>query len=113
MDTPAAIALPLRTDPDGTIRVGNTRVILDLVIYAFRQGATAETIVEQYPALALADVYLVLGYYLHHRENIDAYILKREAEAQGLRREIEAHFPPEGLRARLLARMETQKKAPF
>ncbi|MBC6938357.1 MAG: DUF433 domain-containing protein [Chloroflexi bacterium] len=55
---PDAVAVPLQTDESGTIRVGGTRVLLDLVIFAFRQGATPETIVEQYPSLALADVYL-------------------------------------------------------
>ncbi|GIL11330.1 MAG: hypothetical protein BroJett038_00500 [Chloroflexota bacterium] len=58
MDMPDAVAVPLQTDESGTIRVGGTRVLLDLVIFAFRQGATPETIVEQYPSLALADVYL-------------------------------------------------------
>jgi uncharacterized protein (DUF433 family) len=110
MDMPEAVAVPLRTDESGTIRVGRTRVILDLVIYAFRQGATPETIVDQYPSLSLADVYLVLGYYLQNRDVVDEYIRKREIEAQALRREVEARFPPEGIRARLLARLEAQKK---
>ena len=110
MDMPEAVAVPLRTDESGTIRVGSTRVILDLVIYAFRQGATPETIVDQYPSLSLADVYLVLGYYLRNRESVDEYIRRREAEAQVIRHEVETRFPPVGIRARLLARLEAQKK---
>ncbi len=110
MDMPDAVAVPLRTDESGTIRVGGTRVLLDLVIFAFRQGATPETIVEQYPSLVLADVYLVLGYYLQNRDTVDAYIRRREAEALVLQHEVEARFPPEGIRARLLARLDANKK---
>jgi len=40
--------LPLRQDSDGTVRIGKTRVLLDVVIGAFVDGATAEQIVEQY-----------------------------------------------------------------
>lgn len=110
MDMPDAVAVPLQTDESGTIRVGGTRVLLDLVIFAFRQGATPETIVEQYPSLALADVYLVLGYYLQNRDTVDAYIRRREAEASVLQHEVEARFPPEGIRARLLARLDAKKQ---
>src|SRR5271157_4333605 len=48
------MAVPLREDEYGAIRVGNTRVLLDLVIHAFRDGASAEGIVESYDALNLA-----------------------------------------------------------
>lgn len=96
--------VPLRTDEDGVVRVGETRVPLDTVIAAFRLGDTAEGIVESYPALRLADVYQVLGYYLLHREAVDTYIAQREGEAARLREEIESDFDPTGVRARLLAR---------
>ena len=96
--------VPLRTDDDGVVRVGGTRIPLDTVIVAFRLGETAEGIVESYPTLRLADVYQVLGYYLLHREAADTYIAQREGEATQLREEIEADFDPTGVRARLLAR---------
>jgi len=51
--------VPLHTDESGTIRVGNTRVRLDTVVYAFNQGYTAEQIVDHYPALQLMNVYRV------------------------------------------------------
>lgn len=82
---PDSVALPLRTDEDGTIRVGKTRVIFDLVVYAFRRGATPETIIEMYTSLNLAEVYVALGYYQQHREAIDEYIREREVQAEILR----------------------------
>lgn len=47
---------PLATGDDGVVRVGGTRVRLDTVIYAFNQGASAEEILQQYPALSLSDI---------------------------------------------------------
>jgi hypothetical protein len=84
--------------------VGDTRVILDLVIAAFNEGATPEEIVQRYSSLRLADVYAVVAYYLDHRAEFNAYVRQREAEAEALRAEIEAHSDVPGLRERLLAR---------
>ncbi len=101
--------LPLHVDEAGVVRVGRTRVALDSVVAAFWSGETAEGIVERYPALRLADVYQVLGYYLLHREAVDAYLAGREREAAQLREKIEANFDPTGLRARLLARRASEE----
>ena len=70
--------IPLATDAVGVVRVGNTRVTLDTVIAAFREGATPETIAQQYPSLALADVYAVIGYYLNHSPEVHAYLQEKE-----------------------------------
>lgn len=48
--------VPLTTGPDGVARIGATRVTLDSVVGAFREGATAEEVLQQYPVLRLADV---------------------------------------------------------
>lgn len=83
-------AVPLRVDDTGTVRIGQTRVILELVVHAFQSGATAEQIVQDYDTLPLADVYAVIGYYLRHRNEVDAYLSTRAAEAEVLRAKIEA-----------------------
>ena len=88
------LAVPLREDDHGAIRVGNTRVLLDLVIQEFREGATPEEIVESYDALELADVYAVISYYLRHPDAIHAYLNRREQEAKAVREMIEASQPP-------------------
>jgi len=96
--------VPLNTDLDGVVRVGGTRVTLDTVVAAFRDGMTPEGIVEQFPALGLADVYSTIGYYLSHTDEIDAYLEKRDRLASEVRRENESRFPPSGTRDRLLSR---------
>ncbi len=96
--------IPLAADADGVVHVGNTRVTLDTVVAAFRDGMTAEGIAEQYPSLRLADVYSVIGYYLDHADEVEVYLRRREIQAEEVRRQNEARFDPAGVRARLLAR---------
>ena len=100
----AAGPIPLAVSPDGAVRAGGTRVTLDTVIFAFTQGATAEEIAYQYPALNLADVYAVIGFYLRHRHEVEAYLQHRQQRAEEIRKQNEARFDPEGVRDRLLAR---------
>lgn len=97
-------AVPLTRTPEGVIRVGDTRVPFDTVVYAFRDGATAETIVDRFPTLTLADVYAAIAYYLRHTAEVDAYLAEQERKAAEVRVENERRFPPDGVRARLLAR---------
>jgi uncharacterized protein (DUF433 family) len=102
--TPATAEVPLVTDAHGVVRVGETRVTLDSVVGAFRAGATPEELAQQFPTLALADVYQVIAYYLNHSAEVDAYVATRQKDADGLRKEIETRCDARDMRARLLAR---------
>lgn len=95
---------PLLIDADGVVRVGKTRVTLDTVVIAFLEGATAEEIGEQYTSLQLPDIYSVIGYYLKHKAEVDAYLLERQHKAAKIRQEAEQRFNPVGIRERLLTR---------
>lgn len=83
-------APPLRADGSGAIRVGNSRVLLELVVRAFQDGATPEAIAQRYPFAGLADVYAAVAYYLRHRGEVDRYLAERERLAQDVRQRIEA-----------------------
>ena len=96
--------VPLATDQDGVVRVGGTRVTLDTVVHAFREGATAEDIAQRYPSVRLSDVYSVLGYYLHRQDEIDGYLRSRSAEMERSQAANEARADPVGIRDRLQAR---------
>jgi uncharacterized protein (DUF433 family) len=102
--------VPLAIDADGVVRVGGTRVTLDIIVDAFNEGATPEEIVLRYPVLSLADVYDVIGYYLRRRSEIEAYLSHQRKLADKARRENEARFNPEGVRKRLLARLADKQK---
>lgn len=96
--------VPLRTEPDGTVRVGRTRVTLDSIVTLYREGCTAEEIVEQFDCLSLADVHGAIAYLLTHRAEVDRYMAERESHAMTLRHDAERVGSQQGARERLLAR---------
>jgi uncharacterized protein (DUF433 family) len=92
-------------DADGALRVGGSRVLLELVLGAFRDGATPEAIVQRYPTLTLPDVYAVIAFYLRHRDDIEQYLAQRERKAEEVQRRITSQQRDlSDIRARLLAR---------
>jgi uncharacterized protein (DUF433 family) len=109
--TPLNDTSVLGTDEHGVIRVASTRVTLETVIDCYLDGDSAETISESFPTLSLGEVYSTIGYYLRHREEMDRYLTASRQAAEQLQREIEREFPPEEIRARVLARMEQLKSS--
>ncbi len=100
-------APPLREDASGALRVGDSSVLLELVIRAFQDGATPETIAQRYATLALPDVYAVIAYYLRHRSEIEEYLVRREQQATEVQRRLEGQQGDlSEIRARLLARRQ-------
>ena len=84
-----AEAPPLRRDSSGGLRIGKSRVLLELVVHAFKDGATPEAIAQRYPAATLADIYGVLAYYLRHQQEISVYLAEREQKAEEVRKRVE------------------------
>ncbi len=98
---------PLCEDPDGALRVGESRVLLELIVRAFQDGATAETIVQRYSTLSLPDVYAVIAYYLRHQSEVDGYLARREQKADEVRQRNDSQQGDlSQVRARLLAHRE-------
>jgi uncharacterized protein (DUF433 family) len=100
----ATESIPIVTGADGVVRVRGTRITLDTVVAAFADGATAEEIAQQYPSTSLADIYQVIGYYLRHAADLEPYFARRTEDARQAKHSNESHWPPEGIRDRLLAR---------
>lgn len=95
---------PLREDETGAIRIGDSRVLLELVIRAFQDGASPETIVQRYSTVSLSDVYITIGYYLRHQREIESYLNERKQLAESVRQRFSEIQPDLSLiRARLLA----------
>src|SRR5438445_8329153 len=86
---PLTVTVPLWEDPPGVFRVGNSRVLLELVIGAFKRGETPEGIVRSYRSLELADVYAVISRYLANPAPFNEYLLKCDEEAEQVRRRLE------------------------
>ncbi len=100
---------PLRMDEGGVVRVGNSRISLDLIVGQYENGMTPEDMVRAYDALRLADVYAAIAYYLRYRGEVQTYLKRRAEEAEILRVKIEAEHPRVG-REELLARRRAREK---
>jgi uncharacterized protein (DUF433 family) len=99
---------PLQEDETGAIRVGNSRVLLELVIRAFQDGASPESIVQRYSTLSLSDVYVTIGYYLRHRDSLDAYLNRRENLAEAVKEKLSDIQPDlSHIRSRLLQQKQS------
>lgn len=102
-----AEAPPLREDADGSVRVGESRVLLELVLRAFQDGATPEAIVQKYSTLRLSDVYAAIAWYLRHGSEAEDYLVRREQEGEEVRRRVEGQQGDlSGIRSRLQARRQ-------
>ena len=101
---PLTLSIPLREDPPGVLRVGKSRVLLELVIRAHQQGKTPREIVAMYDALEIGDVYAVIAYSLANPGEVDEYLLRCDAEAEAVRHRIEATQQLGPTREELLAR---------
>ncbi len=100
---------PLREDEGGVVRIGKSRVSLDLVVEQYENGMTSEEMVRAYDTLVLADVHAAIAYYLRHRDEVRAYLKRRADEAEALRSSIEAERPRVA-REELLARRRAREQ---
>lgn len=82
--------VPLRVDDTGAIRVGQSRVTLEVLLQYWRMGMKPEEIARGLDTLTLADVLGSLAYYFRHEAELEPYLRRREAEAEKLRQQIEA-----------------------
>jgi uncharacterized protein (DUF433 family) len=78
---------------DGGYWVAGTRVSLDSLVYAFREGYTAETLAQSFPVLTLEQVYGAIAYYLANREVIDTYLRQQEADFAQLAQDLSRSDP--------------------
>ena len=96
----------LTRTPEGVLRVTGTRITLDSVIQAFRDGATPEEMCQDFPSLPLAQVYSLLAFYLNQQDAVDAYLAEQTQTSTIVRQELQtthAAFLTD-LRHRLTAR---------
>ncbi len=90
---------------EGAYRIGDTRVSLDSLVYLFREGISAESMVECYSALSLEQVHGALAFYLANQKEVDAYLVEgqRSAESQ--------HKQSRQTNAELIAKLQRARHA--
>ncbi len=101
---------PLQIDERGDIFVGRSRVLLDTIVEEFEAGTPPAEIVRGYDTVQPAEVYGAIAYYLGHKQEVEAYLRRRNGEAEALWREIEAKQPDKAdLKARIKERWSRKK----
>lgn len=90
---------------EGAYRIADARVSLDSLVYLFREGMSAESMVESYPALTLEEVHGALAFYLANRNEIDRYL------AEGGRAAHLQHEQSRSTNAELIAKLQRARHA--
>lgn len=93
------------------IRLKGSRIGIESLLYEYiYREQSPEAIQKRFPTLTLEQVYATILYYLHHREDIEAYISDWLAWGQKMRQEQERNPPPVVVRLKAL-KAEHQKVA--
>ena len=75
---------------NGGYYVAGTRIGLDVVVYDFRRGRSAEAIFEAYPSIgSLAKVYGAITFILEHPGAVEAHLKDQDRILEDLK----AHYP--------------------
>ena len=76
------LPVPLRWAEEGqVVRLYGSRISLEDIITYYRMGYTAEMICDTYPWLELADIYLVIAFYLRNKKAVHAHLRETSALA--------------------------------
>lgn len=113
------MTLCLHTDPapfyveeNGAARVNGTRFPLEGILISWNGGESPESIVANFAPLDLEKVYSVLGYYLRHKEDLDAYLEEGERVGEELMRKIDERQGPPRYSPELKRRLAERNAQP-
>ena len=76
--------------PEGGWRVRGTRVSLDSVVHAYREGLTPEAIAGEFPSLSLERIHGAIAFYLRNQEVVDRCLVEQAGRRERMRKESEA-----------------------
>ncbi|HME05895.1 MAG TPA: DUF433 domain-containing protein [Bryobacteraceae bacterium] len=94
---------------NGGYYVAGARVSLDSIVYLYRDGASVESIQDDFPSLSLEQIHGAIAFYLAHPKAIDENISQGERELDVLVPSLKASNPE--LYARLERARQEQKRS--
>jgi uncharacterized protein (DUF433 family) len=101
------------SEANGTdrIRVKGTRITIDAILEAYMCGDSAEIIANFFhPLLRLEQVYATITYYLHKRNEVDAYLERNRQANEAAYQGRQAERPPEAIRQLQTLRQEQNRE---
>ncbi|MGK7892605.1 MAG: DUF433 domain-containing protein [Xenococcus sp. (in: cyanobacteria)] len=69
----------------GRIRIDGTRITVHRIATLYKQGQTAEDIVQTYPHLSYSQVYVALVYYHENQAQIEAELAEMDKDYEQLK----------------------------
>ncbi len=100
----------VRLDEHGVYRVGNTQVMLDGIVYGHLTGVTPESMQEQFPSLALEEVYGAIAFFLGNRDEVNEYLARQQQIWDFWKAKSEENPSPVLQRLRSMRHAETRDK---
>lgn len=91
----------LHMDANGEIRLTGNRIGLFHLVHYYGEGYSAEMLACQYPTLPLALIHKVIGFYLDHKNELDAYVAQYRVDLERQRAENPRRLDLTTLRQRL------------
>jgi len=68
----------------GRLRIDGTHITVERIAILYKQGQSAEQIVQTYPHLSLGQVYAALAWFHANREEVEAELAAQDAEYDAL-----------------------------
>ncbi len=93
------------------IKLKGHRIGIEHIVELFNLGHSPEQIAQDYPGLALEAIYASITYYLHNREDVDAYVLRQLEASDAEFRDWAAHPTPAVERLRKIAESRRRRSA--
>lgn len=89
---PTTLEVTLVRTPDtcgGRLRIDGTRMTVNQIVTLYKQGLSAEQIVEQYPHRTLREIYGVLAWYHEHKDEFDKELAEEAEEDERIIRDMQ------------------------
>lgn len=97
---------------DGGYRLRGSRVTLDSIVHGYWEGQSPEAIADDFPTLALEQVYGAIAFYLRNRAEVDAYMKEQAKLWQRLKAESRTQNGTLVRRVRARARRNPRRARP-
>ncbi len=84
--------VPLTFWKDGSIRLKDSRLLLDMIVGAHNRGECPEEIYDSFQSddYSVADIYAAIAYYLSNKAELDDYFAERTTKAESFWKKIES-----------------------
>ena len=103
--------VPLVQWEDGSIRLRNSRLTLDLIVGRVNLGQTAEEIHDSFPSATVTQINEIRAWYFDNKAEADDYIAEGEREFEELRKKIESDPEYQARRQAMLRRKAELRKS--